>query len=806
MKPWCDPRRFRPQRGVAAAVGAVLLGLALLAGLAALAAPVLASGQPPGALERFEFPSVATPTAITVTIAYTVTDLGSYFNPLAVNDHGQVLGYMYPNEVLWLPEPAYGLPAGLNDLGFLSPAYWNSIWGINNDGIMTGYIWDPDFDCSDEERPATWTWNEPTQQWITTLLATSGEWDTAVAMAINNAGTVVGEIMDECTDEEEGLGRQAARWQNGLMTALGTLGGDRSNATAINNVGQIAGVSGISSGPENANHAFLWTNNIMMDLGTLPGDLESAATGINDEGQVIGSSDDRPFLWLPAPAYGLPAGMHNLAAFSDDPNPGQVYGLNNDGQIVGQVNFGEGHKAFLWDRGTAHDLNDLIDPEAGWDLIRATDINENGEIVGFGILDGQTRAFLLKPQKRWTVMLYLDGDNDLASTYPPIFNRLEAAADNPNVSVLVYWDNNVNGDSAYYEVQYDVDLNNYASYTVDENAWPQGELDSSAPFTLSDFATWAMENYPADHYALFLSNHGSGLAGGLIEETPAPSSIMNLPEMQLALATIHEETGEKIDVLYMDMCLMGMIEDAYQFREHIDYYVSSEYLQWAFDEPYTDYLAGIGPYSKPAEVATLFAGAYAGVAAPSGNAYTIAAAEIAALDAEMDAISGTLGTIDQLVQRFDNEPPNGVTITDTYVDLYDFADLASGMMSGYPAIVAAAEGVKVGVDNYVIYESHASSPTVNLDNSHGVSIFFPAMASSFYSPDNYDFAVGANWTTGGGAPALPEGSGSWGGMLVSYFAATQPGGPDDPTPPEPLPRLIPGPGLRQLFLPMTVRR
>jgi hypothetical protein len=215
-------------------------------------------------------------------------------------------------------------------------------------------------------------------------------------------------------------------------------------------------------------------------------------------------------------------------------------------------------------------------------------------------------------------------------------------------------------------------------------------------------------------------------------------------------------------------------------------------------------------------VADNFAGAYADVVDPTGKPYTISAVDISKLDAlvaatnqlgtalynDLASIAGTFMTVSQTVQRYDNKPPSGITLADTYVDLYDFADLVSQTMGGNFNIVTAAEAVKVAVDDYVIYEEHDSSATVNLDNSNGVSIFFPANASSFYSGNNYDFAVGTNWSTRGGT-ANPEGlTNTWGPMLVSYFQITQPDGPDDPTPPEPQPKI--DPFIHRHFLPVMV--
>lgn len=137
------------------------------------------------------------------------------------------------------------------------------------------------------------------------------------------------------------------------MSDLGTLGGDSINsdhrAEAINNLGDVCGRSYTAA---SARHAFLWDGS-MSDLGVLTGGTESWAFGLNDDRTVVGTS--------------------NVS--------------------------GGAYHAFVWDQVNGlRDLNDLIPVGSGWTLTRATDINNDGSIVGWGTNgSGDVRAFLLTP-------------------------------------------------------------------------------------------------------------------------------------------------------------------------------------------------------------------------------------------------------------------------------------------------------------------------------------------------------------------------------------------------------------------------
>jgi len=108
------------------------------------------------------------------------------------------------------------------------------------------------------------------------------------------------------------------------------------------------------------------------DLGTFPGDTFTEPRGINNSGQVIGRSlvpfgDGHAFLWLPEPAYGLPAGMNDLGLQ-------WANALNDLGQVVGSSN----GRAFVWQDGMTRLLNNPQPRRSA----EALAINPPGHVVG----------------------------------------------------------------------------------------------------------------------------------------------------------------------------------------------------------------------------------------------------------------------------------------------------------------------------------------------------------------------------------------------------------------------------------------
>jgi probable HAF family extracellular repeat protein len=307
-------------------------------------------------------------------LSYSITDLGTLGGPYitsaayGINAAGQVVGVTdggsgaYHEAFLW----QNGV---MQDLGVHGQASGiNSANSVEVVGTMSA-----------SNGPYAFLWQNGTTQNLGGGYATG----------VNDSGQVVGTI------------NGAFLWQNGTMQNLGTLPGDiGSGATAINNSSQVVGISTkvhtTRKTQTYTDTAFLWQNGNMISLGTLGGQ-NSDAYAINDLGQVVGTADTKTsfghaFLWDST------HGMKDLG-FQGSPK-----GINAAGQIVGTMG-GGGGEAFLWQNGVLQDLNTLIPTGSGWVLQWATAINGSGQIVGWGTINnGYVHGFLLTPSTTITAL------------------------------------------------------------------------------------------------------------------------------------------------------------------------------------------------------------------------------------------------------------------------------------------------------------------------------------------------------------------------------------------------------------------
>jgi probable HAF family extracellular repeat protein len=213
------------------------------------------------------------------------------------------------------------------------------------------------------------------------------------ASAANSRGQIVGwaetGVHDpSCNPAFQILQFVGVIWQpDGRMQELTPLLGDStSTGNAINDLGQVVGISGacgIAIGDISAAHAVLWENGAASDLGNLGTHTWNTPAAINNRGTVVG--------------FGLPAGQegtHHFQAWVWTKATGmqalpvapgdfesEALGINDKDQIVGLSRGASGLRAVLWENGVMKELNNLALPGSPY-LIYANDINDAGQIVG----------------------------------------------------------------------------------------------------------------------------------------------------------------------------------------------------------------------------------------------------------------------------------------------------------------------------------------------------------------------------------------------------------------------------------------
>jgi probable HAF family extracellular repeat protein len=236
--------------------------------------------------------------------------------------------------------------------------------GINNSDQSAG--WERAPGTTERRQALRWNGLVPTQ------LASLPQHTNSRGLDINASGVVVGQSSPGPTG---GNGARAVVWTGTTPTDLGTLGGQQSQANAINDLGQIVGLSFLADG---SLRAALWQNGTIVNLGS--GANFSYATAINNAGQIVGSStgpfNARAYLWENGR-------MTNLGTIGGGDSVAND--INEEGLIVGDYTLlAGGTRAALWYVGEMFDINTLLHPSSqDWSVRTAQNINDAGQIAGF---------------------------------------------------------------------------------------------------------------------------------------------------------------------------------------------------------------------------------------------------------------------------------------------------------------------------------------------------------------------------------------------------------------------------------------
>lgn len=296
---------------------------------------------------------------------------------------------------------------------------------------------------------------------------------------------------------------------------------------------------------------------------------------------------------------------------------------------------------------------------------------------------------------KWTVMVYMAADNDLKIFAARNIRQMAMAGSNHNVSIIVHLDIRLNNN---YKVtrRYLIEANKVTHLNAYDAATQR--MDSGDPKTLISFCEYAVNNFPAEKYALFFWDHGTGIAdperGRILD--PSTLFILNKETQKLeldrsvgyleALEKIYHDKrgvcwddstgnyltnqklifalndicqrilkGKKLNIIGFDACLMSMLEVANIMKNYANIMVSSQEVELGTGWNYTDFLA---PLTKTdlteQEFANIIVSAYDASYQPVTEDYTLSAVNLQHIDDVESAINNVAMLLKKCISQQNN--------------------------------------------------------------------------------------------------------------------------------------------------------
>lgn len=344
----------------------------------------------------------------------------------------------------------------------------------------------------------------------------------------------------------------------------------------------------------------------------------------------------------------------------------------------------------------------------------------------------------------WTVMVYIDADNNLEPFGMMNLEMLESVGSSSNVNFVVLMDTYTGPASLMYVRKGGADV------LAD---W--GEVDMADPATMTAFIKAAKDAAPAQRYCFISWDHGGGWRGLNWDDTSSEetgvSQYMNMTELRTAVA----DAGVVFDVFAFDQCLMAQPEVAYQMAGFARYLVFSEETIYGQGFPYDAIAEDLvaKPEMSGLELSKVivqdFAAYYESIT--WANDWTISAFDMSAMSDLTEAVthlaSAQLKVLSIYRSQFKNDLAGAITYYyPYYADLKDYAtNVYNDKAILDKDVKSAAKEVITAVDRGIVLSINSKHNS----DSTGLSIYFPSYKRSYLglkpAYEQVPFAVDTGW-------------------------------------------------------------
>jgi len=372
--------------------------------------------------------------------------------------------------------------------------------------------------------------------------------------------------------------------------------------------------------------------------------------------------------------------------------------------------------------------------------------------------------------KDWTILLYLDGNNNIEGDILNSFLTVEEVSEHGKINMLAElgrapqsiahksYTDDIDGDwdgvrryvvkkgkKDPYGSRVWTSLGTHDAKIDSEMVENLGKADMSDPENLKNFLQWGIKNYPAKHYAVILASHGSGFLGSLSDYKSRRH--MNLGDMARTFEEVKQKTGIKPDLLVMDACLMAGVEAAHELKDAADFYLASQDynydclpIQKTMEEVHKK--LDKGEEVSPADMTEILVdqgGKFHHVRTISAiktsqlDSFGISISKLADSLIASDTDPAIIRDIISSTRGFAGEDPK----IKPYSDFKDVGDLAmrisvDGRIED-EGLKEAARNLSIAMDdNLIISEAHDSKyDTGNKRRVHGLTIYIPTTGFNY---------------------------------------------------------------------------
>jgi len=368
-------------------------------------------------------------------------------------------------------------------------------------------------------------------------------------------------------------------------------------------------------------------------------------------------------------------------------------------------------------------------------------------------------------EKKWTVMVFINGDNNLEGAGIKDINEMEKIGSTDQVNIVVQYDripgyDSTNGDwkdTKIFYVEKDDDFSKISSPVVKE----LGEVDMGDYKEAIKFFDFAVDKYPAQRYLFVYWNHGMGwekdnigdrLVKGVSYDDSSGTHI-DSPGMKKVAQAMYSKLGRKMDVVAFDACLMGMAEVAMQQSNYVNYMIASEETEPGDGWPYDLVLEPLvkNPQMKTVDFTKITVKAY--MESYKGQSSWWGPTEVTQASLDLSKIDKLAESVDELatyvykgLEKEKNSLDHAINYSQKYElsyckDLYNFAERMKAITKDEKLKLRCDKVMKTVKDAVVISMYQGD----RMKDSHGIAVYAPKKNEWKKHYINTEFAKATAW-------------------------------------------------------------